>query len=125
MLRFALRLEFEPSEVDEATQTLRSLIGPVRAEPGCSSTRLLTDMDGSGIVTWTEEWRGWEAFERHLEAKTFRRMVAVMELAVRAPTVEIDEVTERHGFELVEKIFSERYRGSEALLTAKGDEVNP
>ena len=101
MLRFCLRLDFDPHVLDEATQTFRSLVGPVRAEPGCSSTRLLTDMDGSGAVTWTEEWRGWDAFERHLEAKTFRRMVAVMELADRPPTVEIDEVTERHGFEVV------------------------
>jgi len=76
-------------------------------------------LDGSGVVTWTEEWCGWDSFERHLDATTFRRIVAVMELAVRAPTVEIDDVNKRHGFEVVEKIFSERYRGNEELMKAR------
>lgn len=125
MLRFSLRLEFDPCVSNEATQTFRSLVGPVRAEPGCSSTRLLTDMDGSGVMTWTEEWRDWESFERHIEAKTFRRLVAAMELAVRAPTVEIDEVSERHGFEIVEKLFSERFTGSGELLKTRAAVTGP
>jgi hypothetical protein len=45
-----------------------------------------------------------EDFERHLRATAFRQILAVIELADRPPVVEIDDVTSRRGFELVEEI---------------------
>ena len=116
MLRFRLRLDFEPGTFAEAAQTLRSLVGPVRAEPGCSATCLLREFDDDQAEIWVEEWRGWEDFERHLHAPTFRRIVAVMELAGREPAVDIDEVTGRHGFEMVEEAFDRLLRESEFAL---------
>ena len=53
---------------------------------------------------WVEEWRGVEDFEQHLRGAAFRRILAVIELADRPPVVEIDDVTSRRGFELVEEI---------------------
>jgi quinol monooxygenase YgiN len=108
MLRFRLALDFDQRGLNQGTQTLRSLVGPVRAEPGCCATRLMTDMNDGYAVTWVEEWGSWEDFERHILAPTFRRIVAVMELAAQRPSVEIDEVSERHGFEMVEEVFSQR-----------------
>ena len=110
MLRFRLRLELSPSGRDEASQTLRSLVGPVRAEPGCSATCFLRDDNDERAVVWVEEWRGREDFERHLHAPTFRKIVAVMELSVRTPSVDIDEVAHRHGFEMVEEVFRQQHR---------------
>ena len=51
-----------------------------------------------------EEWRDVEDFERHLRAIAFRQILAVIELAAGPPLVEIDDVTARRGFELVEEI---------------------
>jgi quinol monooxygenase YgiN len=104
MLRFRLRMEFLPQAVDEAVQVLRSLVGPVRAEPGCSATRLMRDVDEGNVLTFVEEWRNAEDFERHLRAIAFRRILAVMELAAGAPIVEIDEISSRRGFDLIEQI---------------------
>jgi quinol monooxygenase YgiN len=92
--------------MDEAVQALRLLVGPVRAEPGCTATRLLKDVNDEGVVTFEEEWRGREDLERHLQAKPFRRVLAVMELAAGPPVVEIDEVSSRRGFDLVEEVLS-------------------
>jgi hypothetical protein len=50
------------------------------------------------------EWRNSEDFEQHLRAMAFRRILAVMGLRAGAPTVEIDEVSSRRGFDLVEEI---------------------
>jgi quinol monooxygenase YgiN len=93
---------FSVKSRDEAVSVLRSLIGPVRAEPGCSATRLLMDVDGDGALTWVEEWRSAADFERHFRTATFRSILAVMELASVRPEVEIDEVASRRGFEFVE-----------------------
>ena len=112
MLKLRLHMEFRPENHDEAGATLRSLVGPVRSEPGCTATRLLKDVDSSRTLTWVEEWRSVEDFELHLRAASFRRILAVMELAVVAPEVEIDDVASRRGFELVEEILGRvRARG--------------
>ncbi len=113
MLRFRVRMEFSPQAWDEAAGVLRSLVGPVRAEPGCSATRLLRGMDDRCTLTWVEEWRGAEDFEQHLRSMAFRRMIAVMELAAGKPVVEIDDVASRRGFDLVAEILGRAEGGAE------------
>jgi len=107
MLTFKLYMEFTPQTCEEAAGALRSLVGPVRAEAGCSATRLQRDTeDGCGLI-WVEEWRSAEDFEQHLRAKAFRQILAVIELAALPPTVEIDDVASRRGFEFVEEILGQ------------------
>jgi quinol monooxygenase YgiN len=105
--RLSVQMEIEPQSVREAVQVLRSLLGPVRAEPGCSATRLLRDLDDERAVTFVEEWRDGASLQRHLRTATFRRILAVMELAAAAPTVEIDEITSRRGIDMVEEILGD------------------
>lgn len=104
MLALRLHMEFASGTCDEAAAVLRSLVGPVRSEPGCTQTRLLRDTGDLCAMTWVEEWHSIEDFERHLRSAAFRRILAVIELAVSRPVVEIDEVASRRGFELVEEI---------------------
>jgi quinol monooxygenase YgiN len=97
-------MTFTQQAGDEAVATLRSLVGPVRAEPGCSATRVQKGA-GEGLqLTWISEWRGAEDFERHLRAPAFRQILAVIEMADGPPKVEIDDVNSRRGFELIEEI---------------------
>ena len=104
MLSFRLHMEFTSRTCDEAASVLRSLVGPVRSESGCSATRLLMGTEDGYKLTWVEEWRGVEDFEQHLRGPAFRHILAVIELAAQPPVVEIDDVTSRRGFELVEEI---------------------
>ena len=106
MLTFRLHMEFTPQACDEAAAVLRSLVGPVRSENGCSATRLLRDTENGCGLTWVEEWRSVEDFERHLRGAAFRRILAVIELAAGPPEVEIDDVNSRKGFELIEKLLA-------------------
>jgi len=104
MLSFRLHMDFTPKTCNEAAAVLRSLVGPVRSEPGCSATRLLrSTSDGCGL-TWVEEWHDVEQFEHHLRGAAFRKILAVIELAAEPPEVEIDDVSSRRGFELIEEI---------------------
>ena len=104
MLTFRLNMVFSQETQDEAASVLRSLVGPVRSEPGCNATRLLRCTRDDHGLTWVEEWRTEEDFERHLRAPAFRQILAVIELAEAPPAVEIDEIASRRGFELVEEI---------------------
>jgi len=104
MLRFRLQMKFAPAACDEAYSTLRSLAGPVRSERGCVATRIQRVSERGCEINWVEEWQGIEDFERHLGASAFRQILAVIEMAVVQPVVEIDDVASRRGFELVEEI---------------------
>ena len=104
MLTLRLRMEFRPERFDQAAAVLRALLGPVRAEEGCRATRLLRDADGACALTWVEEWRTEDDFERRLRSPTFRRLLAVIELAATTPVVEIDSVAWRRSFDLVEEL---------------------
>jgi quinol monooxygenase YgiN len=97
-------MTFTPQSGDEAVATLRSLVGPVRSEPGCSATRVQRGAEQSFELTWFSEWCGIEDFERHLREPTFRQILAVIEMAKGPPDVEIDDVNSRRGFELIEEI---------------------
>ncbi len=98
-------MSFAPAVCDEAAAVLRSLVGPVRAEPGCIATRLLKSTEEASNLTWMEEWRDIKEFELHLKGNTFRKILAVIELAAAKPEVEIDDIATRRGFDLVEEVF--------------------
>lgn len=108
MLTLRLHLSFARETYGEALAALRTLVGPVRAEPGCMGTRLTTGADESRELTWTEDWRSAAQFEDHLRGASFRRILAVIELAAAPPEVEIDDVTCRRGFDLIEAILDQR-----------------
>ena len=118
MLTFRLHMTFAPARVDEAAATLRSLVGPVRSEPGCSATRVHRGAEQSLELSWVSEWRSIEEFERHLRAPSFRQIVAVIEMADGPPEVEIDDVNSRRGFELIEEILSRSPSRNAELGTA-------
>ncbi len=106
MLKLRLRMDFAPRAHEEASTVLRSLVGPVRAEPGCCATGLLTDAEDDLSLTWVEEWRSVGDFEQHLLTPAFRKILAVMELASVPPVVEVDDVSSRRGFDMVEEILN-------------------
>jgi quinol monooxygenase YgiN len=111
-------MTFTPQTGDEAIATLRSLVGPVRAEPGCSATRVQKGAGESLELTWVSEWRDTGYFEQHLRAPAFRQILAVIEMADGPPEVEIDDVNSRRGFELVEEILSRSSHKRNELETA-------
>lgn len=118
MLTLRIHMEFTQQTIEEAAVVLRTLIGPVRSEAGCSATRLSLNADNARQLTWVEEWRGREDFERHLRDTDFRQILAVIELAAGPPVVEIDDVVSRQGFELIEEILG--CAGAEFRLEAGG-----
>lgn len=104
MLTLRLQMEFAPQSIDQAIHALRSLVGPVRTEPGCGATRLLQDLQEPRTVVFVEEWRDMQHLQRHLHAPTFRTLLAVMDLGSAEPVVEIDVIASRRGFDLVEEV---------------------
>lgn len=106
MFTIRLRVALAPPVYTEAYRTLRSLLGPIRAQPGCRATRLLREVEDDGSLTFIEEWRDRADLEAHLHSAAFRRLVAVLEQGSEAPEVEIDDIRTRSGVELIESILA-------------------
>lgn len=107
MLTLRLRVVLERSQYEEACRTLRSVLGPIRAQPGCSRTSLLRELDDDCSLTFLEEWRDLADLEAHLHSPAFRKVLAVLEEATVMPEVELDSVSNRSGLELVESILAQ------------------
>lgn len=117
MLTFRLHMMFSEQTSGEAAAALRSLVGPVRSEPGCSATRMQRGAGAGFDLTWVSEWRSVEDFERHLRAPAFRQILAVIEMADGPPEVEIDDVNSRRGFELIEEMLGRTPKQAAELKT--------
>ena len=120
VITFRLRLAVAPESSDEVTATLQSLVGPVRSQPGCSSTRMLKELDEDIVLTFVAEWRERPDLERYLRSSAFRKILAVMDLASERPTVEIDELDQRWGFEFVERVLTVPLEADESEQEAAG-----
>lgn len=104
---------FNEPRRDEALRVLSGLVGPVRSHPGCLATRLLQDVGDERVLTWVDQWRRREDHERHVRSDAFRRLLAVMDLAAEPPIFEVNDVSRRHGFELVEELLARPAEGAD------------
>jgi quinol monooxygenase YgiN len=104
VITLRLRLVVTRQRRDEATAVLQSLVGPIRAQPGCTSTRFLSELNEANALTFVEEWSARADLELHLRTPAFRKILAVMELASEQPIVEVDELGKRRGFDFVEEV---------------------
>ena len=104
MISASLRLVVPHKRKTEVLKTLRSLVGPTSAQPGCVSCEIYRGALDDSVYLYVEEWRSREHLERHICSDHYRRLLAVMEVAAERPEIRYDTVSERQGFELVEAI---------------------
>ncbi len=106
MITASLRLTVPQKRRVEVLKTLRSLVGPTSARPGCTSCEIYRNALDDSVFLYVEEWGSREQLERHIRSDHYRRLLGVMEAAADQPEIEYSTVSERQGFELVEAIRS-------------------
>jgi quinol monooxygenase YgiN len=104
MTTCTLRLSFGADLREEAVQVLRTLVGPVRSQPGCSQTLLMCDVQDAAVITWVSRWRSRPDLDRHLRTTHFRRLLALMELAAETPDVVFEDGSELRGIDLIHEV---------------------
>jgi quinol monooxygenase YgiN len=80
-------------------QTLRSVLDPTRAAPGCLEARLYYGTDKNRAVLLVEEWKSRADFELSLYPAKINAIVAAIELSSQAPVVRVDTVDRREGMD--------------------------
>jgi quinol monooxygenase YgiN len=87
----------------EVVEILRSVQGPVLAQPGCAACHIYEEQDPERAVVLVEMWESQEALETHLRSEAYRRVLGAMELSGGPPEVRFDHVSATEGMELIER----------------------
>lgn len=99
-----LRIPLAPNRHSEVLEVLRSVQGPVLAQPGCKAYHIYEEQGPEPAVVLFERWESKALLEAHIRSETYRRILCAIELAGGPPEVSFEVVSTREGMELVERL---------------------
>ena len=99
-----LRIQISPERRAGVLQILRSIQGPVSAQPGCAGCHIYEEDDPDSAVVLVERWESEAALEEHIRSETYRRVLGAIELSGKPPEVRFDSVSSTRGMELIERL---------------------
>ena len=88
----------------DVLEVLRSVQGPVRAQPGCTACQILEEQDPEPAIVFVERWDSQAALEAHLRSEMYRRILGAIELSGGRPDVRFEHVSASEGLELIERL---------------------
>jgi len=106
-----------PNRRLEVLEILRSVQGPVLAQPGCASCDIYDEEGPEHAIVFIERWESREALEAHLRSEMYRRVLGALELSGGRPDIRFEQVSASEGMELIE-----RQRLTIGAPKVKGDE---
>ena len=106
MVTATFRIVVHLETKNDVLKTLRPLIGPTEAQPGCVSCRMHQDVDDANALTLVEQWETQADLNRHIASNDFRRVLAVLDLSIKPPEIRFDGVSHTAGIELIEAVRS-------------------
>ena len=109
MIVGTLRLLPSPDRHEQVLEILRSIQGPVSAQPGCVACHVYEE-HGLGAIALVERWESEAALEAHICSNAYKHILSAIELSCAAPEVCFDFVSASEGMELIERSLSRRSR---------------
>jgi quinol monooxygenase YgiN len=97
-------MSVHPEKHDDVLRTLRSIIGPTRAQLRCTSCQLYQDVEDANLLSFIQEWDSKEALDEYIRSDSYRKILAVMELASEPPEIKFITAVETEGLELIEEV---------------------
>ena len=80
MILVIIRMKVLPEKRKELSQTIASLIGPIRTEKGCLRCDFYRSMEDENKLHILEEWNTRENLNTHLDSERFRVLRGAMNL---------------------------------------------
>jgi quinol monooxygenase YgiN len=104
MIIGTVRILPTPGRHADVLEVLRSVQGPVRAQPGCAACDVFDEPGAEPTIVLLERWETQEAFEDHLRSEAYRRVIEAVELSGCKPSISFERVEAVEGLELVERL---------------------
>jgi quinol monooxygenase YgiN len=99
-----LRIPMSADRREQVLEVLRSIQGPVRAQPGCTECTIYEEQSPEQAVVLVERWESEAALEAHIRSESYRRILAAIELSGGPPDLRFEQVSASAGMELIERV---------------------
>ena len=83
---------------------LRSVQGPIQAQPHCQSCRIYEEDGFEDAVLYVERWDSESEFERHVSSELYMRILAAVEFSHKPPEIVFDYVSATRAMDLIESL---------------------
>ncbi len=104
MIICTVRILPPPARRADVLEVLRSVQGPVRAQPGCVACDIYEEQGPEPAVVFVERWKTDAALEAHLRSDMYRRILGAIELSSGKPEIRFEHVSASEGMELIERL---------------------
>jgi len=111
MVLASLRMTFSSKKLGEALRILRSVAEVSRVQPGCLSCQVYRNGEEDNILMFEQLWSSEADMERHLQSDEYRRVLLVLEMAIKQPEIRFDTISSSSGIETVERARASTGRG--------------
>jgi quinol monooxygenase YgiN len=98
-----IRILPAPHRRADVLEVLRSVQGPLRAQPGCDACEIYEEEGPELAIVFVERWAAQADLEAHLRSDMYRRILGAIELSGCPPDVRFEQVTTSEGIELIER----------------------
>ena len=111
MVLATIRMMMSAKKFGEALRILRSMAEQSRVQPGCLSCQVYRNGQEDNILMFEQLWSSEADMERHLQSDEYRRVLLVLEMAMKQPEIRFDTILSSAGIETIEKARASTGRG--------------
>jgi len=101
MIDAKIKMSLPANKRMEVLQTIQTLLGTIRDEPGCISCTCCVDTENEHIIIFTQEWDTNENLTAHLQSDQFTVLLGVMKLLSIEPEIRINTISATSGAEAI------------------------
>ena len=101
MIDVTIKMSVPADKRLEVLQTIKTLLGPIRNEPGCVSCYCCVDAEAEEIVIFRQEWKTNENLVTHLRSDHFSILLGAMKLLSIEPEIRVNTVASTTGAEAI------------------------
>jgi len=111
MVLATIRMTTSAKKFGEALRILRAVAEMCRVQPGCLSCQVYRNGQEDNILLFEQLWSSEADMERHLQSDEYRRVLLVLEMAMKKPEIRFDTILSSAGIEIIEKARASIGRG--------------
>ena len=101
MIDVTIKMSVPADKRMEVLQTIKTLLGPIRNEPGCVSCYCCVDAEAEDIVIFRQEWKTNENLVTHLRSDHFSILLGAMKLLSIEPEIKVNTIVSTAGAEAI------------------------
>ena len=107
MIIVTLRIKAPGNRRKDLLDSVRSMLGPTKVQPGCISCDFYQDLNDPDALLYVEEWQSRENLEHHVKSDLYRIILSLMDLSEGPPEFKLSTISKIEGLEAIEVVRSE------------------